>query len=642
MAIIKMKRVSMIALKQDRDALLSKMQSIGCVQVTEMPQTLRDEGYGELELRAEIAGVEEKLAMLTAAIASLDRHAPLKKGLFPQLPEVDERDVAQIRERSDRLIADCRRILDGEAQLNDFRQRITRLEAQNAQLLPLEGLQVTLEDIADSRTTIAQIGRIPHAQLEAVQLACAENGLMEIIEVGRENEAMYVIALCHKSEQEAYQQLLTQCGFSRLTLQVNGTISGQIAANKGEIAAMNDERESVIKEIITYADRRDEMQLLYDLIGMDRDQLISAAQFAATEHAMHLSGWIPENRIEKLDKAIEEQGLTAVVEYADPEGGDDPPTCVQNNKFFTPYESVTDMFSSPGKDDIIDPTPQMMPFFVLFFGMMVSDAGYGFTIFLGALLVTWKLKLRGTMGAIAKVLIVGGLATAFWGILFGGWFGIEGIEAPLLSPMNQPIQMLGLCFGLGMVHIFYGMILRARIAFMQGDWQTAVFDEFAWIFLILGLIVWVAGPMIGPAWLGTVGMVTSIVCVLGILLFAGRDKKGIGRIVGGLGALYGITSYLSDILSYARLFAMGLATGVICMVFNTIAGLLMGNPVGFVFGIIILIVGHVFNLAINALGAYVHSCRLQYIEFFGKFYNGGGQLFSPLTIQTKYVTFKNN
>ncbi|MEX1307956.1 MAG: V-type ATP synthase subunit I, partial [Eubacteriales bacterium] len=244
------------------------------------------------------------------------------------------------------------------------------------------------------------------------------------------------------------------------------------------------------------------------------------------------------------------------------------------------------------------------------------------------------------------VVAFGGVSTFIWGVLFGGWFGVSAESLPgflgglakfkWFNPLEEPLMMLGLCLGIGMFQILFGMGVAAVVNIKRGKPFAALFDQVSWILLLLGLPAMLLGGNIAMA-----GKIMAIVGASLLLLFAGRAKKGIvGKIMGGFSALYGITGYLSDVLSYSRIFGMGLATGVIAMVFNTIAGMLLGKWFMIPLAVVILLVGHVFNIGINTLGAYVHSCRLQYIEYYGKFFEGGGKTFRPLRADIKHYRFE--
>ncbi|MEA5064920.1 MAG: V-type ATP synthase subunit I, partial [Eubacteriales bacterium] len=337
------------------------------------------------------------------------------------------------------------------------------------------------------------------------------------------------------------------------------------------------------------------------------------------------------NRQQAVEAEIKKIAPICELTLEDPAEGEQPPTFLVNKSYVRPFESIVKMFSMPDPNGF-DPTFIMMPFWVCFFGMMVSDAAYGIILGVAASYIYVKLRGRG-IGQMAFILALGGLSTVFWGAMYGGWFSIEGIPALLLVPMEDPIGMLALCMGLGALHLFTGLGVAAYMNIRRGKPLDALLDQGSWMMLLIGLALLAVSK--------SLGMVLSIAGAAGIVLFARRDKPNFfKRILGGLGALYGVSGYLSDLLSYARLFGMGLATGVIGMVFNTLAGMMWGSPAGSAAAILILVVGHTFNLFINALGAYVHSCRLQFIEFFGKFYEMGGRDFSPLAVNGRYVDIR--
>jgi V/A-type H+-transporting ATPase subunit I len=239
------------------------------------------------------------------------------------------------------------------------------------------------------------------------------------------------------------------------------------------------------------------------------------------------------------------------------------------------------------------------------------------------------------MGMI-KMLCLGGLFTTFWGIMYGSYFGYEWFRPVIVSPMADPLLTLVMCFGFGIVHLVAGLIAKMVACFQDGDWQSAVFDALPWVLILLGAPCF-AGSLLGLAWLSKVGEISILLGAGLVVFFSERGTfNPLVRIGKGLYALYGVTGFLSDILSYSRLFALGLCTGVVAMVINTIVGMLSGNILGLIVAAPIFVLGHVVNIGINALGAYVHSSRLQYVEFYGKFFTGGGRLFTPLTPRGKY------
>lgn len=332
----------------------------------------------------------------------------------------------------------------------------------------------------------------------------------------------------------------------------------------------------------------------------------------------------------------------------EPDPDEEVPILLHNNGVVTAFEGVTSMYSLPARHDI-DPTAILAPFYFIFFGLMLSDAAYGIILSVGCAIILKKYKLEGTMYRMFKMFFYCGISTFIWGALFGGWFGdfftvaartMFGVDFAInpiwFNPLEEPMKLLIFSLILGGIHIFVGMGVQAYMYIRDGHPLDALFDIGLWYLLLIGLVLFGFGGSLIPS-LVPVGKYMAIVGTVGILVTGGRKKKGLGKITGGLGSLYGITSYLSDVLSYSRLLALGLATGVVAQVINTLGSLAGGGIVGSIVLIVVFLAGTVFNIAINALGAFVHSCRLQYVEFFGKFYTGGGREFRPFERKTKYV-----
>ena len=426
--------------------------------------------------------------------------------------------------------------------------------------------------------------------------------------------------------------ILRENGYNESGLEgLTGTPSEVLAAYQAEEIELEKSAEAI-------AEKAKEESLNIHTIEHARDYYATMLgrmsvnqSLGCTEQAFVLNGWLAEVNIEGFEKHLSEITENYYVEFSDAEEGDVIPSLVHNPAWASQFEAVTDMYSPPSPTGIVDPSPLMGPFFVVFFGMMVSDAVYGIFLTLAcAGLYLWR-KPEGMMGKLLKLLALGGVSTFIWGLLMGGMLGIK-IPAILFNPMEEPLMMLGLCFALGYIHILTGMGVKIYMNIKRKKYVDAICDQLLWMIFIVAL------PMMLIPGVDQIGSILTLVAGAGILLTGGRAQKNIfKKFTSGLLSLYDITGYLSDILSYSRLFALGLATGVIASVIGTIAGMLGGNIVGYIMMGIVLVGGHLFNVAINSLGAFVHSCRLQYIEYFGKFYESGGKPFKPLVYDTRYL-----
>ncbi|MCL2498026.1 MAG: V-type ATP synthase subunit I, partial [Symbiobacteriaceae bacterium] len=341
--------------------------------------------------------------------------------------------------------------------------------------------------------------------------------------------------------------------------------------------------------------------------------------------------WVTAPQEELVRQGILQLSPSAWVEIRVPEDEEEPPILLQNHPLIEPFEGVISLFSLP-KYREADPNLVMGISYWILFGMMLADAGYGLVL---GVLTFGLLRIYSPpegRKSLIWMLALCSISTTIWGVLFGGYFG-EALFPPLMfSPMDNPINALILCYGLGFMHILTALTMKIMGMVKQGQALDAFFDVGMWIFVLVGAVLF-AVP--GLAFLAPVVFGFGIA---GIILTHGRSNNGIiGKLMGGLGSLYGITGYLADILSYSRLFALGLTGGVIAMVFNIIGGLILEIPaVGIPVGVILLVTLHAVNLVLSTLSSYVHTGRLQFIEFFGKFYEGGGRAFKPFAYKLKY------
>ncbi|MDE5570363.1 MAG: V-type ATP synthase subunit I, partial [Ruminococcus sp.] len=318
-------------------------------------------------------------------------------------------------------------------------------------------------------------------------------------------------------------------------------------------------------------------------------------------------------------------------------------------------EGITKMYAVPSKSDV-DPTPVMSFFYYLFFGMMLSDAGYGLLMVIGTMIALKKFNLENSMRKTLIMFRNCGISTVIWGALFGSWFGdivqIVGREffgreiestAMWFEPLDDPIKLLLFSFALGIVHLFVGVGVSFKMTWDDGRKLDAFLDTVPIYLTILGVAPLAASILTEvPQVFTSIGMYVMIFGIVLLILTAGRTSKNIfGKLFGGLYALYNTaTGWLSDILSYSRLLALGLATGSIASVINLIGTMPENKVIKLILLVVVFIVGHTANLAINLLGAYVHTDRLQFVELFGKFYTGGGREFNPFTVNTQYIKFK--
>lgn len=636
--IVPMKKLTLAALLEHREAILQALQSICAVQLISI-------GEGEQSS----AAAEGRVQRLQSAEELLKPYAG-KAGFGPK-PEATRQELEE----------DIQPALEICAELEGLQRRIAqngsdteKRRLQLVSLLPWADMTDPLETVRSTASLKVMTGTVPVDGVNALM----ETGALVQLYGGEKERAALVI--CPNEEYAGIAPSIRATGFQEKGFgDIRGTASENIQRLRTEIEALEAERAQLEARLAAFAPKREEIRRALDGAAIDRDREQSKEALAHTNTAFLLTGWVREDMTEKVRREIEKITDVYYLSFEDPSEGDAVPTVLKNSRLITPYEAVTNLYSLPAYGTI-DGTPLMAPFYFIFFGMMLSDTVYGAVLALGAWAFLKYIKPRGMMENLAKVLLMGGISTIFMGLLFGTCAGVSwpvifrgtALENtfPIIDSSADPIAMLALCAAMGIIQMFYAVFIAAYSCIKHRDWAGAIVDNLSWVFIITGLLL-MAAPSLGlPAALGTAGKWMAIGFAAVVLLFAGRSKKNVaGRLMSGAGKLYDVTSWLGDVLSYARIFALGLSTGVIGLVLNTLCWDMLfasfkGNPVLMVVGFIIVTVLsvalHAFMMAISTLGCFVHSARLQYVEFFGKFYEAGGKAFKPLRYETKYVNVK--
>lgn len=462
-----------------------------------------------------------------------------------------------------------------------------------------------------------------------------------------------VVTICPKESRELLMSQLSACDYISCSFDNNETAKNMTDEILKQIMDIDNDNCIACFDILKSQNQLDNMKMLYDYYQLELKKLELSEEFKCTDKTFVMEAWVPFDLTEKVEKSLDSLGSVLCMEFTEPDKEETFPTLTRNNKVVTPYESVTNMYSAPNSREL-DPNPFVAIFFFMFFGMMISDAGYGLVLTAISLILIklTKPRLNRGEGKMFYLILMGGISTIIWGILFCGWFGISidpNTENPLgkfllaiswFNPLDEPLMMLGVSLALGIVQILFGMGIQAYALIKANKALDAVLEIFTWYAVFLGIGLFAVKLVLHNNAVGIIGIIFIAIGVLGLMIAGGRGKKGFGMLLGGFGKLYGIVNFMSDILSYSRLFGLGLVTGVVGMVINLICGVLINLiplHLGIIFAIPVLIVGHLFNIAINTLGAYVHNCRLQYIEFFSRFYTGAGHLFVPLGSTNKYT-----
>lgn len=647
MAKLRMKKIELIALLTDSKKIIELLQRRGVVEISRND----DEELDSTNVTAVVGEFEKFRSTVSNSLSILDRYAPEKTAvtdMFGGKTEVEKHDFGKGAIQFEKIMTVANEIIRSSNEISEAEKSISQMNIKCDILKQWVNLDVPM-NFRGTASTTAFIGSVP----SGVSLENMPDGsYKEVISASKEQTNLFV--LCSKETADETDDFLRKNSFVPLSETENETPKNIIERCKNECKVLAGRCEELEKHIAEFAEHREKLKFAVDYLQMRKDKYSALSSLGFTESTFVLTGYVPEKYTVSLQKEIEKK-YTASITFTDPTDDDDVPVLLENSRFSAPVEGITKMYAMPSKTDV-DPTPIMSFFYYLFFGMMLSDAGYGLLMLIGTTIVLKKFRLDTGMKKTMTMFRNCGVSTLIWGAWFGSWFGdivqVVGREyfgkeigsiALWFQPLDDPIKLLLYSFALGILHLFLGVGVSFKMAWDDGRKLDAVLDTVPVYMTILGVAPLAAGILTDvPSILKTVGTYLMTAGVVLIVLTSGRSSKSVfGKFFGGLYALYNTaTGYLSDILSYSRLLALGLATGSIASVINLIGTMPENMVVKTILLVVVFIVGHTANLAINLLGAYVHTDRLQFVELFGKFYTGGGREFSPLTVNTRYIRFK--
>lgn len=664
MAVMPMQRIGIYALKSRRKPILELIQRRGVVEIH--AEKAEDAVFRQTDTAPAKARFENNTSTLQAALEALDKLEPEKKSLLAPLEGRTPIPLSRYEETAGaagKTLRAASRVNALWKKCADDRAEILRLEAQIRMLEPWSRLDVSMRTTGTA-STAAFIGSFPAEYTEEALKAEIARGApeidgvaVEVLSAGTQQTCAFL--LCHASNGAKLEAFLRSIGFTYPADRSKKPPQARMQDLNARIEKLRAEIDGAETEIRTYAALRGAMQYTIDYFSMRIEKYDVLGRLWQSPHVFVITGYIPAESAPALEKELTEK-FEAYVELETPAEDEDVPVKLKNNAFAAPVEGVLESYSMPGRKEI-DPSTLMAVFYYFLFGMMLSDAGYGLLMVIGCGIALAKFKnMEESLRKFLKMFLYCGISTVFWGAMFGSFFGDAvtvigktffnvdiAIPALWFTPLNEPMRLLLFSFLIGVIHLFAGLGAQFYQLARQGLWKDAIFDVVFWYMLVGGGILYLLSmqmfaDMVSlgftlPAAVGTAGAIAAGIGAVGIVLTAGRESRSpFKRLLKGLYGLYGVSSYLSDILSYSRLLALGLATGVIASVFNQMGAMLGNSPAGVAVFVFAFLVGHTLNLGINVLGAYVHTNRLQFVEFFGKFFEGGSRKFNPFSAKTKY------
>lgn len=668
MAVLQMQKISIYALKKDRKAILEYLQRRGVVEITD-PET--ESGvFAQADTQQQRSLLEKNITAAGQAMEVLSGYAKGKKGLLSSFEgrrelTADQYEAAAARIPETRETAE--RILSLSREIAESRAEIQRLQTQIDALSPWLSLDIPMQFKGTKRTRVF-VGTLPEERtLEQVLTGLAEeapkvSGIhAEILSTSADQTCLFVI--CGRKDAFAMEAALRGIGFSYPASPSDKPPKEQCEGLRARIAQAQDRIRRAEEEIRSFADKRGDLEFLSDYESMRLEKYQVLGRLRQSRHTFIVEGYVPQREAAALERQLSDR-YDAAVEIEPLSDQDDPPVLLENNAFAAPVEPVLESYSMPARGEV-DPCTVMAVFYYVLFGLMLSDAAYGLIMVVGcgALLAKFR-NMESGMKKTLQMFLYCGISTMFWGVMFGSYFGdvVDVVASTFFGkdvtippvwfiPVDEPMRLLVFSFLLGIIHLFAGLAMKLYQLCKAKQYKDALYDVIFWYLLVGGGIIYLLTMdmvvnMLGlgfqlPAAVGNVAAVFAAIGAVGIVFTAGRESRSpFKRLLKGLYGLYNISGYLSDILSYSRLLALGLATGVIASVFNQMGSMAGGGVAGAIVFILVFLIGHTLNIGINVLGAYVHTNRLQYVEFFGKFFEGGGRKFNPFSAKTKYYKIR--
>ena len=643
MAIVKMKKLRVVAMADRRDELLKGLLRLGCVEISEPDDKLADPAWSSLLKRgtSDLAKIRTELADANTALEAIKRYAQTKDGMFTPRPEVSEEEFLDPGS-SKRAKELCTQIGGMLQDISRLQGEENRLLSREAALRPWMPLDMPLE-LEGTEHVLFRLGTCPGAtDTGALRTAlAASDAAAEVYEVNADKQQKYYLLICHRADEETALEILRPYNFSATAFQgVAGTAAENVDMLEKQLAENRAAQEASAASISQKAGDREALRMYVDRLNAEISKDTGAERLLTDGTIIFFEGWAPAENLGELETFL--KSMDCAWEAADPRSEETPsvPVKLKNNWFTRPLNMVTEMYSLPSYSGV-DPNPLMAPFFIFFYGFMMADMGYGLLMMLASWFIMKKAKPNGpTMRHMIPLLGLCGFSTFIMGALTGGFFGdllpqlammlnpnttFTAMPA-LFSPLNDALAVLIGSLAIGLAQIFTGMAISMYRQIKRGEVMAALCNEGAWYLVFIIFAVGVLAGQIKAA---------LIVILVLLVLTQGYGKKGVlGKLMGIFGSLYNnITGYFSDILSYSRLMALMLAGAVIAQVFNTLGGI-TGNVITF---FIISMIGNALNFALNLLGCYVHDMRLQCLEYFGRFYEDGGKPFRPISIEPHFV-----
>ena len=653
MAIVKMSKFDLVVFAEQRAKVLKKLQKFKEVNFVDIE--LHDEN-GELSKDAvegvtkyvnneELTHIDERLYQLSSAISLIKKYDERKTRLRDVIHGNENYTFDELAKKA--LTYDWKKVSSElnkiGTQYSQIKSEISKKYMRYDEIDLWERLDVNPKELKNLKKVNTFLGTVPIKLKGSFIDGISEldKTYYEELKIVKDEVYYLVISSIDESEKEKLAEVFRNSSFTVENLDIDAVPQDYKNGLQKEISELKKEKRRLKAQIKTYSEDLTDLQAVYEYMQNKKLRIVESEKLAQTENTILIKGWIPTEKVSEFEKVIkDEAGDNYYLTFTDADRDDATvPIKLKNGKVASTFENLTGMYAYPRYNEI-DPTPLFTPFYILFFGMMGADVGYGLVLLLATMFVLKVVNLSFQMRKSIKFFFYLSFSVIFWGLLYGSYFGatIPGMWR-LVDPASQYNDLLIGSILFGVVHIFVGLAIKAYMLIRDGKSLEAVYDVLFWYMALIGGMLFLIFKLMNlSAVVANVSMWVMIAGMAGIVLTGGREAKGVGaKLGGGLYSLYGISSYVGDFVSYSRLMALGLSGGFIASAINMIAGMIGGNWFGMIFIPVILIAGHLFNMFLSFLGAYVHTSRLMYVEYFGKFYEGGGKPFKDFRTENKYI-----
>jgi len=649
MPIAKMQKIELFGIKRKKRQVIDLMQELGLVELKEVDE--------KISLDREV-NYDAFISALEFAVSFLEPFEEKRESFFESLSSA-RKDLSykDIKERVSKLdfkglINECRSL---ERELQNLDELEKNLRREFSLLIPWKSLEFPLEDLKDSKYVDYFTGMIAPQNIDPLEKELkGTEASLEII--NQTKLEAYVLIACSKGNSEKVSEILPKFDFLQIDLPVSHRAPEEELENILVSEKEAKDRRSVISDVAArLAKKRFDLMIAHDFFVQKLDVQSVERNLKLTEYTFRLQGFVMKKELPRLKNSLKERFPETLVIEIDPDEDEEIPVAIENRPKIRPFETITNIYGLPGYNDI-DPSPLLAAFFIVFFGVCLGDAGYGITLTIVALFLYKKMGKSPGAGRLLKLLAYGGVATFLAGVVTGGWFGVQPNEFPaflkpaqdflnsirIIDPVENPIGMLIVALSFGVIQLIFGIIVSFYMKLRDKEYLDAILDDGLWIYFLTVLVLFAIDKSGAVKISAHISKFVIVGAGLLVLTQGRKAKNPFLKVVFGIGSLYKTVGYLSDVLSYSRILALGLATSIIAMVVNMISVMTKDVPIiGYFFMALVLIVGHTFNIAVNVLGAFIHSARLQFVEFFSKFLQGGGTEFKPLKRRGKFIEVKD-